>query len=426
MSKKHPKKSEQAGLHEKRLADLLKFLSDSETSIKADGITYTSKRGDGYNHIKDVIQQVTGMSEKAYYTYFEDMELGNKFSEMRKVYDTVGKVIHSIRPYLTFDGPIDSQNNSLLISNTYYSEPFKVTNEVQYVEEFYEPFYNTVLSFIENFETEPAKTLGYIKEHETPLYFHLKQLLVELKDNELTGICKEVSAKYKSDYNSLLNSENSPGFISGYRSLSIPTNPETAKTFFYRSVASETTNETEPLYHPEKHLNVLEYRYEYIWTLHLQKIEFNQWPEIAKAILPIFIFEQSILTNFIELLIYHCIDNTLFQVTSASDEIRPKHVHTDFTYDQLCELLSEYQFFNIEKDFLPNELNLLGRSLNIHPVYDVAKLGESESILRTIILKQIWTIYYKKVLRDLDINQQEYSNPIPRVRTNGIISLIND
>lgn len=140
MSKKQSKKPEQAGLHEKRLADLLKFLSTNETTIKSEGITYTSKRGDGYNHIKDVIQQITGMSEKAYYAYFEDMELGNKFSEMRKVYDTVGKVIHSIRPYLTFDGSIDSQKNSLLKSGYPLYNAFNDEETLPYLDEFYDPF----------------------------------------------------------------------------------------------------------------------------------------------------------------------------------------------------------------------------------------------------------------------------------------------
>lgn len=430
MSKNQSKKPEQAGLHEKRLADLLKFLSTNETTIKSEGITYTSKRGDGYNHIKDVIQQITGMSEKAYYAYFEDMELGNKFSEMRKVYDTVGKVIHSIRPYLTFDGSIDSQKNSLLKSGYPLYNAFKDEETLPYLDEFYDPFYNSVLYYLDEYEKDPVKSLSSIKEHDSPLFFYINQLLDDFRDDSNSQelkFYKSISAKFKQDYKACLEADSKTQFISGYRSLSIPTNPVTAKEFFYSRIKSEQHSAPDLLYNPLEYVNVLNHRYEYIWALHLHKIDFKMWPDIAKAILPIVVFEQTILTTYIEVFIYHCIDNTRFQVTSASDEIRPRHVHTDLTYIQLCELLVEYQFFDVEHDFLPNGLNLLRRPLNIHPVYDVAKLGESESIIQAAILKQMWTIYYRKITQDLDIIQHpEYNHPLPRVRTKNLINLIPD
>ncbi|MBO6585333.1 MAG: hypothetical protein JJ953_04455 [Gracilimonas sp.] len=427
MSKKQSKKPEQAGLHEKRLADLLKFLSNNETTIKSEGITYTSKRGDGYNHIKDAIQQVTGMSEKAYYAYFEGMELGNKFSEMRKVYDTVGKVIHTIRPYMTYDGSVDSQKNCLLQSRYDMYNPDKDNDTLHYLNEFYDPFYNSVLKSISMFENNPIKFLSSIQESETPFYSYIQLLIDELKDNVSDETLKSYNTiikKFILKYNACLSSEIKNGFFSDYKWLSIPTNPEIAKEFFYLKVSSEDHQATDLFINPSRYIDVLANRYEYMWMLYLQKIDFKLWPEIAKGLLPVIAIEQGLMSLYIEIMIFQCIENTRFQITSASDDTRPKHVHTEFTLNQLCKLLAEYQFFDIEQDFISNEFNLLRRPLNIHPVYDVAKLGESEHILSTALLKYMWEIYYRKITYDLYIKENPaYNTPVPRVRTESLINL---
>jgi hypothetical protein len=405
MSKKQSKKLEQAGLHEKRLADLLKFLSTNETTIKSEGITYTSKRGDGYNHIKDVIQQVTGISEKAYYAYFEEMELGNKFSEMRKVYDTVGKVIHSIRPYLKSDGPIDSPTNRLLQEGAFTVDNNRITSsdDPQTMGEVYGNFSKYMVELTYSFSESPYETFDPNKFEEGPCKSFLKPFIIDLNtDKNGYYLDYYIQAATKLNYiyyNKWESSIKSRKIMHGYKDFEYP---------FMEDIELEGLfDQFYIIARRENYLRLgrfaMKYRYHIIRILISEFRYERTLPLNLKSMLLLYSFEEEAKRRVLDDAVNFLLKDTLFSVASSKDNYRSHHIHSDLTLDSLSELLSEYQFNNPTFDFVESEHNILRNPISVFPVYDVAKVGDSKTIIKNELTKTLKQLYLKKISKDLGI-----------------------
>ncbi|MDZ7807711.1 MAG: hypothetical protein U5K71_11430 [Gracilimonas sp.] len=403
MSKKQAKKSEQAGLHEKRLADLLKFLSNNETTIKSEGITYTSKRGDGYNHIKDALQQVTGMSEKAYYAYFEDMELGNKFSEMRKVYDTVGKVIHSIRPYLKSDGPIDSPINRLVQEDAFTvdNNPIISSDNPTTMGEVYGNFSKYVVELTHSFSINPYTTFDPNNFDNGPYRALLKPFIIDLNtstDENTLAQLQQVATTLNFIYtNKWSSGRESRRMMYGYKDFGAPHMEEIE---LHRLVDrfKELGNRKNTLRLAQMYMK---YRYHVIRSF-VSDLNYKQNEHIGIQLFCIvYAFEEEAKRRVLDDAINFLLKDTLFGISSSKDSYRSHHFHSDLSLDSLSELLAEYQFNNPASDFVESEYNLLRNPISIYPVYDVAKVGDSKAIIKKELTKTVKQLYLKKISKDL-------------------------
>lgn len=405
MSKKQVKKSEQAGLHEKRLADLLKFLSNNETIIKSEGITYTSTRGDGYNHIKDALQQVTGMSEKAYYAYFEDMELGNKFSEMRKVYDTVGKVIHSIRPYLKSDGPIDSPLNRLVQEDAFTvdSNPIVASDNPSTMGEVYGNFTKYMIELTHSFSVNPRTAFDPHNFDNGPYKSLLKPFVIDINtstDENTLALLQQVATTLNFIYSNKWSSgKQSRRMMYGYKDFGAPRMEEIE---LHRLVdrLKELGNKNRILRLAQL---FMKYRYHVIQSF-VSDLNYSKNEHIGVQLFClVYAFEEEAKRRVLHDAVNLLLEDTLFSIASSKDNYRSHHVHSDLTLDSLSELLAEYQFNNPASDFVDSEYNLLNNSISIFPVYDVAKVGDSKAIIKKELTKTVKQLYLRKISKDLGI-----------------------
>ena len=407
MSKNQLKKSEQAGLHEKRLADLLKFLSNNETTIKSEGITYTSTRGDGYNHIKDALQQVTGMSEKAYYAYFEDMELGNKFSEMRKVYDTVGKVIHSIRPYLKSDGPIDSPLNRLVQEDAFTvdNNPIEFSDNPTTIGGIYGTYSRYMMQLTESFLQSPNKTLEPANFNEGHYSLFLKPFVTDLArvsdEQTLYDLQNAANVLNLAYENKWLTKTGRKRILYGYKNFGLPSGS------IEKVITEDLTTKYLNLFAEKRIIRAgvifMKYRYEFFNTI-ISEFNYDSRSGVGiKQLYLIIALEEEAKRRVLDDAASFLLEDTLFSISSSKDNYRSHHVHSDLTLDSLSELLAEYQFNNPASDFVESEYNLLKNPISVFPVYDVAKVGDSKAIIKKELTKTIKQLYLKKISKDLGV-----------------------
>ncbi len=416
-----------------RLASLINALKSAKGEITYEGIKYDLQGKSPALNYKTFILQATDMSEGEYYKYFHpDIENNSSYSSSGKAFKEPGKVIHTIRPYLTIDGDRRSKNNSLIengslgVKNHKPEKPklgevqslggpvavfSNKKHEPENIGQYYYQFIASLQSGLGGIFSNSTDTLNefsnngnfgkYIKA------FYSNEESVYKIDESTLSVIGPIIGKYIEVLDTAPTEDIIHSICIG---LDLSENTKERLDYLRNFVLGDENLKISDLPIEEQ----IDYRYELLWNEERESLDYKKWPVELKALLLIVNIEEYYFGVLIHSLSTYLLDETRFIIESSSDGISPNNLFNDFDFGKLFICLDEYQIDDLNKVFNNNFVNLISQPIHRHPEEQRAKLESHQNRVKKYIIKLLYAMYSRKIATDL-ANSENNINDLSEV-----------
>lgn len=431
-------------VHHYRFAKFMAYLKDHNATIKIHvsdkepPIIYSADTKEGGLSFVHLLMDALNIPDTKATEYTrKKIGLTDYHSNKDQASKEIGKVIDSITFYLNSDGPVDEIGNTLTkehpfsVRNTQYlsirpknryvetSPTIRKQRWNHYFSKIYRQSPHWTLIELSSF-FQGSFTMQEMCKSSFPFFNQLQELdpkyndLLrasfegkEVEDDQIEEVNEfvDVLNGITTYYDEFQNKNEAPAtVIPGYWDFLYPYNKKLCLEFIKKrfSDSSELLDLNKSTIE-----DFINHRYEILWLLVDQNLKVESWEVRHKALLFWTMLEYESFRLLLTSCRHQLFDDLRFIIYSSKDNQAPDYQHDSINLDELCHILSKYNFRDGIRDTVQiSGINLIKGKLFKYPEHHTAKGSLEFKEIYPVINEELKRYFYTWISDDLNIPPQ--------------------